>query len=302
MKKVTRRALLAGSAVTLGAAAFEWASLTGKLDHTRTPTPSARERFAAALAALDPSKASVVHVAHSTHLLHVGGIRVLTDPWFHDPAFGALAHDVAPAVAADEIGEIGILLVTHDHADHADLRAMDKMDKRASAIVATKQLAAKMRALGFLDVAVLAPWEARDVRGVTVTAVPAQHDVYEVGYVIGGGGRNVYFAGDTRLHPDLPAIAERFSPDVAILPVDGTRVIGGAKHVMTPEDATSAARILKSKVVMPTHAEAYFSDLLARHVLASTVPHAKESFASLVARDLPGVRCVVPAAGERILL
>lgn len=77
----------------------------------------------------------------------------------------------------------------------------------------------------------LAPWEKRRVGAATIHAVPALHDVYEVGYVIPGADRCVCFAGDTRSHPDLPAIAERFSPDVAILPVDGTRVAGSALAV-----------------------------------------------------------------------
>jgi L-ascorbate metabolism protein UlaG (beta-lactamase superfamily) len=300
MKRVTRRALLTAAAAAAGVSALEWASLSGKLDHTRGPIASARDRFLASSASLGALGAAMVHVAHSTHLLSIAGVRLLTDPWFYDPAFGALSHEVGPAVLPAEIGALDAILVTHDHADHADIRAMDRMDKRAAAIVATSELAAKMRGIGFKDVSVLPPWEERKVGDAVVTAVPGQHDVYEIGFVVRGAGKSVYFAGDSRLHPDIAAIAERFSPDVAILPVDGTRVLGGALHVMTPADAVSAARTLKSTLVVPSHAEAYFSDVLARYVLASTVPHAREAFASLVRRDLPGVRCVLPSAGELV--
>ena len=75
-----------------------------------------------------------------------------------------------------------------------------------------------------------------------MTAVPGLHDIYEIGFVVRSDLKSVYFAGDTRLHPDLPAIAERFRPDASILPVDGTRVIGSALSVMTPEDAATASR------------------------------------------------------------
>jgi L-ascorbate metabolism protein UlaG (beta-lactamase superfamily) len=176
------------------------------------------------------------------------------------------------------------------------------MDKRAIVLASTSDLAARIRALGFGDVATIAPWETRTVKGVEVTAVPALHDIYEIGFVIGPAGQSVYFAGDSRLHPDLPAIAERFAPKTAILPVDGTRLAGGALHVMTPEDAVTAARTLKSAIVMPSHAEAYFSDPLAGHLLASTVEGAKEKFRALVKRDLPDVRCEVPEAGGLISL
>ena len=235
-------------------------------------------------------------------------MRLLTDPWFYDPAFGALSHEVVPAVAPSELGPLNAILVTHDHADHADLRAMDEMDKRAAVIVATSDLAARVRACGFSDVSVLAPWEERRLGEVTITAVPGLHDIYEIGFVMRahergherGHDQTVYFAGDSQLHPDIPAIAERFRPDVAILPVDGTRIAGAALHVMTPDDAVTAARALGSKLVMPSHAEAYFSDPLAGHLLASMVPHASPRFAEAMAKALPSVACRVPEPGELV--
>lgn len=304
-----RRALLGGGAALLaaGLGAAEYASLAGRFDHRRRKLPpyDAGMRFGESIAALgreDAPPAAMVHLAHSTHLLWFAGTRVLTDPWFHDPAFGALVHEIAPPVAPDELGALDAIVITHDHADHADLRAMDRMDKRAVIIAATVELAAKVRALGFGDVVVLAPWEKRRVGAATIHAVPALHDVYEVGYVIRSADRCVYFAGDTRLHPDLPAIAERFAPDVAILPVDGTRINGTPLAVMTPDDAIAAARTLRARVVIPSHAEADFSDPLAAHVLATTVPRARFRFAEQVARELAGVRCALPQAGELVSL
>lgn len=312
--RITRRRAIVGASLvaagTLGA--LEYQSLRGKFDHRkRMPPPYADGmRFGESIAALMVAKEpALVHVAHSTHLLwfphpdHRGaGTRFLTDPWFYDPAFGALRHEVATPVEPEGLGALDAILLTHDHADHADLRAMDRMDKRAIVVVPTVDLAAKVRALGFTDVSVLVPWERRRIGGATVTAVPALHDIYEIGYVLRGGDRSVYFAGDTRLHPDLPAIAERLAPDVAILPVDGTRLTGGNLHVMTPEDAVTAAKTLKVKTVIPSHAEAEFSDPLVERLLASTVPRARFRFEEEAKRSLPDVRCVVPRAGELVSL
>jgi L-ascorbate metabolism protein UlaG (beta-lactamase superfamily) len=296
--RLSRRAWLVGGAAVL--AAMETASLRGTFDHRSLRPVSGRDRYRAAAASLDAD--AVVHVGHSTHLLHVARTRLLTDPWFYDPAFGALRHSPSPAVAPEEIGPLDAILVTHDHADHADLRAMDRLDKHAVVLVATRELAAKVRARGFSDVAVLAPWEERTVGGARVVAVPGLHDIYEIGFVVIGPTHRVYFAGDTRLHPDLPAIRERLSPDVALLPVDGTRLTGGSLHVMTPDDAASAARTLGCAMVMPTHADAEFTDPLAEHVLASTVAHAAERFRDAIATRLPAVRAPLPLPGERVLL
>lgn len=298
-----RRALL-GAAGALGVGSLlEWASFRGRFDHRKPAGASAERSYLDSLDRLeghDAVRSAFVHVGHSTHLLSMAGVRLLTDPWFNDPAFGALAHERPPAALPRDIGRLDVVLITHDHADHADMRAMDQMDKRALVLVSTADLQARVRKLGFREVSVLAPWEDRAVRGVSITAVPGLHDIYEIGYVIRGGDRTVYFAGDTRLHDDLPAIAERFAPDVAILPVDGTRLAGGALHVMTPEDAVTAARTLKSKIVIPSHAEAVFSDPLVEVALASTVARARYLFGEAMGRALPGVRCVVPDPGDLV--
>jgi L-ascorbate metabolism protein UlaG (beta-lactamase superfamily) len=140
------------------------------------------------------------------------------------------------------------------------------------------------------------------VGDATISAVPGLHDIYEIGFVMEGASRRVYFGGDSRLHPDLPAIAERHAPQTAILPVDGTRLIGGDLHVMTPDDAVQAARILKAALALPSHAEAYFSDPLVKHVIASTVAGAAGIFAAAMASRLPSVRCAVPQQGELVAL
>jgi hypothetical protein len=59
---------------------------------------------------------------------------------------------------------------------------------------------------------------------------------------------------------------------------------------------------LKVKTVIPSHAEAEFSDPIAEHLLASTIPRARFVFAEEAARSLPSVRCVLPQAGELVSL
>jgi L-ascorbate metabolism protein UlaG (beta-lactamase superfamily) len=178
---------------------------------------------------------------------------------------------------------------------------MDRLDKRARVVVATADLGARIRALGFPVVDVLSPWESLPIGPAVVTAVPAQHDIYEVGYMVSGAGRAAYFAGDTRLFDGIRAIAESFRPSIAVLPVDGTRLTGGALHVMTPGDAVEAARILRPSLVVPSHAEAYLSDPLARYALASTIDGAGAIFVDRMSSSLPEVRATLPSPGDILL-
>lgn len=304
----TRRRVLAGLGVGfVGTAGFEYASFRGAFDHRSSRGPTATGRFAAFREAQRATpEDALFHVGHSTHVLSVGGVLFLTDPWFFDPAFGALRHHAGPASDPAEI-EVDAILISHDHADHFDAQALDRMTKSTPCFVATKELAEKMKHLGFGEVTVLPTWERADVRGVELHAVTAIHDVPEVGFVLraprsDGAAFSVYFAGDSALHPDLPRIAEEFAPNVAILPVDGTRLRGDTLQVMRPEDAVEAAKILKSASLVPSHAEAQFYDPIAKYVLSENIEGANEKFASLMRTALPERTVLLPAPGDTVRL
>lgn len=66
------------------------------------------------------------------------------------------------------------------------------------------------------------------------------------GFVIGIGGKVVYFAGDTALFGDMKLIGERDKIDYAILPI-------GGHYTMDPVDAAKAVEFLGASNVIPVH-------------------------------------------------
>lgn len=245
---------------------------------------------------------SMLHIGHSTHLVSVGAARILTDPWFYDPAFGALEHAAGPAAAPAEVGTLDAVFVSHEHPDHADTRALEELDKGALVLAPTRELAARIRAMGFGAVEQVAPWQDLTIAGVRLTVTPAVHDVPEVGFVARAAEDAVYFAGDTALFGGMVEIAERLTPTAAILPVDGTRIRGQPLVVMGPEEARRATERLGVRIAVASHAQAAFTDPLAERVLTTSVPRAAEAFVRAIRSTLPGVRAVAPAAGEVVLL
>ncbi|MDH5675796.1 MAG: MBL fold metallo-hydrolase [Myxococcales bacterium] len=305
MKTLRRRALLTGAAATFTAAAAEYLSLRGLFDHRQRarPLPQASLRYRAALAALERDHAldALVHIGHSTHLLALGSARILTDPWFNDPAHGGIDHARGPAVGPESVGRLDVIAISHEHPDHLDPKALDRLDKRALCLLPTRQLAARMRKLGFAEVEWLAPYASLEVGSIRISAVPALHDVHEIGFVLERAATRVYFAGDTALHPEMDAIAERFAPTAAILPVDGSRLDGDRRWVMNPAEAANAAQRLGAGVVIPSHAEAHVRDPLLSLWL-HPVPEAARRFRrQLQARRLD-IRCHLPAPGAAVSL
>ena len=175
----------------------------------------------------------VLHVGNSTHLIVLGGVHVLTDPWLKDPADKILQHRVAPAALPVDVD---VVLITHDHEDHFDPVALALVDKRAVVVVPT-WLQARTRALGFKDVRPVKHGDVvKDVVGLTVEVVRALHDVDEVVYRFAGSERRVFFGGDTLPTPEIAALAKDGGCDFAFLPADAGALMG-TRRVMNVDEA-----------------------------------------------------------------
>jgi L-ascorbate metabolism protein UlaG (beta-lactamase superfamily) len=101
-----------------------------------------------------------------------------------------------------------------------------------------------------------APWEHAEVGGVTITATPAQHGVYEVTFVLRAGSDAVYFAGDTMLIPELADIPKRLGHiSLALLPTNGLHIrpAYNMQVVMNAEEAAELTAVLKPELAVPHH-------------------------------------------------
>ena len=169
------------------------------------------------------SSTAVTRITHSCHLIEIGGRTFLTDPWFsHRPGYHpgeSAALGVAGLPALDGV------LISHHHYDHCDLKAFGAYRDRSVPMLVAAPVAARARRHGFTNVTPLAPRQSAQIGGVTVTAAPARHAVYEVTFMLSDGTRTIYFAGDTMLIPELAQLPDRFGHvDIALLPTNGLRI------------------------------------------------------------------------------
>lgn len=114
-----------------------------RLTTPRRPAPT-RSEFAAAFPPVRPAFATprsspagrllATWVGHSTFLLQVGGLNVLTDPvWsaYASPVPGAGPRRwTPPAVDFDALPPIDLVLVSHDHYDHLDAPTVRRLVRR----------------------------------------------------------------------------------------------------------------------------------------------------------------------------
>jgi len=194
------------------------------------------------------SRLAVTLVGHSTTLLEIGGMTVLTDPYFGRRGNPAYARLAPPALSRDEVGPVDLVLVSHHHWDHVDRRYLRSLDPSVP-VLTPKGTTWLARLHGARSAVGIEPWETRVFGSLAVTAVPALHLARTVGFVLGGGGESIYFAGDTYWRPFFRQIGERFDLDVALMPVTTYRL----PMTMGEKGALQAARDLGAKLIIPIH-------------------------------------------------
>jgi L-ascorbate metabolism protein UlaG (beta-lactamase superfamily) len=73
------------------------------------------------------------------------------------------------------------------------------------------------------------------------------------GFIIEAGGRTVFHCGDTAYFDGFKEIGERFSIDVALMPIGAYDPPSGREVHMNPEEAVQAFLDLKARQMVPMH-------------------------------------------------
>ncbi|MGZ6080034.1 MAG: MBL fold metallo-hydrolase [Myxococcaceae bacterium] len=156
-------------------------------------------------------------------------------------------------------------LVTHFHGDHCQPEALRAVFNARSRLVCDRDTALRVgdREVPLLPVALYQPeFLSPRTADFVVFAVPASDGLGspQVSWVIDGGGRRVFHAGDTQVHGHFWNIGRAYGPfDVAFLPINGFRQTAGrtsrvpAAMSLTPEQAVEVALILRARRVVPIH-------------------------------------------------
>ena len=210
---------------------------------------------------------SALWVGHATVLLRFGRRFVLTDPNLGG-AIVMVPRVTPPSLTPRELPPIDVALVSHLHVDHFDTWTVRRIDHRADVLYP----AGGETYMGSVEqrTRALKPWETVQRAGLRITAVPVHHtggryfvdaiwNHASTGYVIEGGGRTVFFAGDTGYDPRaFKEIGRRFPGiDLALVPIAPAR--GGNRNHANPQEALQIFADVGARYMIPIHFEAYHS-------------------------------------------
>ncbi len=212
----------------------------------------------------------VTLVNHSTVLLQLLGMNILTDPIWSERtspvAWAGPRRRRAPGVAWENLPRIDIVLLSHNHYDHLDLPTLRRLAAPGgSTFVVPVGCAALLRVEKIGPVHELDWGQRLALKGCTVHSVPAFHfsgrwlhdrnKTLWCGYVMEFQECVVYFAGDTAFGPHFQQIREKFgSPRLALLPIGAylPRWFMSRVH-MGPDDAVRVHRILSAQTSIAIH-------------------------------------------------
>ena len=199
----------------------------------------------------------VTFVGHSTFLIQSRAGNVLTDPMFSMRAsplqFVGPRRVRTPGVRFEDLPEIAVVLLSHNHYDHCDLGTLRRLGRRFEPLVVTPLGNGDLvRRAGLDKVEELDWWQRSAAAPFPITLAPAQHFSARTpfdrnralwgSFVFEVSGKRIYFAGDTGYSPHFQEVRRRLGPiDLALLPIGAYEPRWFMKDIhMNPSEAAQA--------------------------------------------------------------
>jgi len=208
-------------------------------------------------------------IGHSTFLLQIDSVNILTDPHWGDRAspvmFTGPRRLVPPGMRFEDLPPIHAVIISHDHYDHLDEATVRRLNAAYHpTFFVPLGIKAWLAKVGITNVVELDWWETREFRGLTLVCTPAQHSSGRglldqnrrlwSSWVVRGRDRRLFFAGDTGYYDAFKEIGERLGPfDVAFIPIGGYSAYERHPNHVNPEEAVQIFEDLGARLMVPMH-------------------------------------------------
>lgn len=223
----------------------------------------------------------VTYVNHSTYLIQMGGVNMLTDPIWSEYAgpFGkyGIKRSIYPGIDINQLPDIDFILISHSHYDHLDLPSIEALVNRNS----KPKIITGLGVTKYIDYCQedknncyeLNWWDNIRVgqSSSIIHFVPAHHWSSRMyidkdtslwgGFVIENGKDKVYFAGDTgfgdgRIFEYLQQNFGNFR--LSLLPIGAYKPNWFFKEMHTsPDEAVKIFTMLNSAQAIPMHYDTF---------------------------------------------
>jgi len=212
---------------------------------------------------MNTSALTITFIGHSTVLIDMGGVKVLTDPVFSNRIAIINKRHQSPGMTIEQLPPLDAVIISHAHYDHYDYPTLKQIDA-GRPVIFPQRTTCFNRSLKKRHVVELDHWQTWEKDALKITAVPAKHfngryiidGLFRIstGYVLEHNPYAVYFAGDTAYSGFFKEIGNRFNLDIALLPIGSYRpsLIMRWNH-LRPEETVMAFEDTGADYLMPIH-------------------------------------------------
>ena len=216
----------------------------------------------------------LVWFGHSSYLFCLDGKRILVDPVLQPEWPSSMMMKAFPGTdiyRPDDIPDIDILIVTHEHWDHMDYATLRDIRQRVKKVVCPLGIADYLRYWGYLDQQITEmDWaEELEIKNyeLRITCLPSRHfsnrllgrrnQTLWASFMVEANDRKVYIGGDGGYDKRFAEIYGRYgSVDLAFL--ENGQYNANWKYIhTTPHDLEKAILDLRAKQVFTVHHDKY---------------------------------------------
>ncbi|MES2623384.1 MAG: MBL fold metallo-hydrolase [Patescibacteria group bacterium] len=209
----------------------------------------------------------VVWFGHSSFLITTKSKRILVDPVFGNASpvsFFGKPFKGTNVYGADDMPEIDLLIISHDHYDHLDFKTLCKIKSKIKKIVCALGVRSHFIYWGF-DESIITEldWDEKcTIDSFEIISIPARHfsgrtfnrnKTLWSAYVLSFDGYKIFIGGDSGYDGQFKKTGDMCGPfDIAFLECGQYGKDWSLIH-MFPEQTAQAALDLKAKVLFPVH-------------------------------------------------
>jgi L-ascorbate metabolism protein UlaG (beta-lactamase superfamily) len=210
-------------------------------------------------------------LGHSTVLLRIDGVTILTDPVFSrriglnfGPLTIGMKRLVEPALGVPDVPRPDLVLLSHAHMDHFDLPSLRALESRGTRILTAARTSDLLRVKRYGAVQELAWGERAGIGDASIQAFEVNHwgarmrsDTYRGfnGYLIETPRHRVLFGGDTAMTTAFAELRSSRAIDLAIMPIGAYNP--WIRAHCTPEQALRMANDAGAEFILPVHHQTF---------------------------------------------
>ena len=257
----------------------------------------------------EPQQPRITWFGHSTLFVEMEGMNIFIDPMLGEvpaphPLLGNARFNKELPISIENLPEIDLVLISHDHYDHLDYSSIQQLHSKVKQFYVPLGIKAHLTDWG-VDASKIIEfdwWESNILNGIEFVSAPARHfsgrgftrnNTLWCSWVIKSENNAIFFSGDSGYGKHFKEIGDKYGPfDFAMMECGQYNEQWAQIH-MTPEETIQASIDVQTKLMMPIHWGAF---KLALHTWNDPIVRANKKAKKL------NVNIAIPKIGEAVIL